>query len=150
MNNLLWFIGIIENYWRYVMNHRDTIHENEKFILIHRGHRKLWIKCYITVSYSAVWVYPLYTRLQGWPVLAFCTLRVRTENLTVNSPTLQPLNHVVDEFSVQMMVYMPQNILKPHRNRNLKIKKIDFSRYRTCRHFMPAFTTSFIKFCIHF
>ncbi len=64
-----------------------------------------------TVSYSAVWVYPLCTRLQGWPVLAFCTPQDRTGNLTINS------------VSMEMCVYIPQNVPKPERNWNFEISK---------------------------
>ena len=65
---------------------------------------------------------------QGWPVPAILHLigiELRTSQSTIQR--LQPLNHVVDEFSVQMMVYMPQNILKHQRNWNFwKLKKLTF------------------------
>ena len=40
-----------------------------------------------------------------------------------------PLDHVGDEISVEMCVYVPQNIPKLPRNRNLKNQNCDPSRY---------------------
>ena len=48
-------------------------------------------------------------------------IELQTSRSTIQH--LQPLNHVVVIISVQMMVYMPLNMWKYHRNRNLKISK---------------------------
>ena len=77
-----------------------------------------------TVSYSAVWVYPLRRASRGWSSPAILPPQDWTENLTANSPTLQPLNHVVDEISCQNVPRYAQGILNYQgnsKNQNLKI-----------------------------
>ena len=46
-------------------------------------------------------------------------------------PNAHPLDHVGDVFSSQMCVYIPQNVPKPPRNRNLKNQNFDPVRIRT-------------------
>ncbi len=66
----------------------------------------------------------LCTRLQGWPVLAFCIPQDWTENLMVSSPTLQPLNHVVDQISCQNVSIYAQSILNYQGNSKIQKSKI--------------------------
>ena len=47
-----------------------------------------------------------------------------TGNLTVNSPTLQPLNQVADEISCLMCLYIAQDV--PGLQENSKIKNLNF------------------------
>ena len=77
------------------------------------------------VSYATVPAWPI---LSSPPrvdqVLEFCPPRDRTNNLTVISPTLSPLNQRGDVFSVQVHVYIPQSypnfkgIEKPESSKN--------------------------------
>ncbi len=77
-----------------------------------------------TVSYSAVWVYPLWLASRGWSSPAILPPQDRTENLTVNSPTLQPLNHVVDEIPSQNVSIYAQGILNYQGNSKIQNLKI--------------------------
>jgi hypothetical protein len=65
-----------------------------------------------------------YSPARGDQVLAFCTPQDWTGNLTVNSPTLQPLNQVADEISCLMCLYIAQDV--PGLQENSKIKNLNF------------------------
>ncbi len=77
-----------------------------------------------TVSYSAVWVYPLWLFSRGWSSPAILPPQDQTENLMVKSPTLQPLNHVVDEISCQNVSIYAQGILNYQGNLKIQNFKI--------------------------
>ncbi len=74
------------------------------------------------------WVYPLSLASQGWSSPAILSPQDRTENLTSNSPTLQPLNHVVDEPSCQNVSIYAQAILNYQR-----ISKIQNWKFWPCQ-----------------
>ncbi len=76
------------------------------------------------VSYSTVWVYPLWLASLGWSSPAILPPQDQTENLTVNSPTLQPLNHVVDEISCPNVSIYAQGILNYQGNSEIQNSKI--------------------------
>ncbi len=75
---------------------------------------------WLAQSYSTVWVYPLWLASLGWSSPAILPPQDRTENLTVNSPTLQPLNHVVDEISCPNVSIYAQGILNYQGNSEIK------------------------------
>ena len=77
-----------------------------------------------TVSYAAVWVYPLWLASWGWSSPTILPPQDWTGNLTVNSPTLQPLNQVADEISCLMCLYIAQDV--PGLQENSKIKNLNF------------------------
>ena len=75
-------------------------------------------------SYSTVLAYPLRLASPGWSSPAILPPQDWTENLTVNSPTLQPLNQVADEISCLMCLYIAQDV--PGLQENSKIKNLNF------------------------
>ena len=75
-------------------------------------------------SYATVLVYPLQLASRGWSSPAILPPQDWTENLTVNSPTLQPLNQVADEISCLMCLYIAQDV--PGLQENSKIKNLNF------------------------
>ncbi len=75
------------------------------------------------VSYSSVWVYPLWLASLGRSSPAILLPQDWTENLTVYSPTLQPLNHVVDEISSQNVPIYAQGILNYQGNSKIQYLK---------------------------
>jgi len=69
-----------------------------------------------------------YSPARGDQVLAFCTPQDWTENLTVNSPTLQPLTHSGWWFFVSnVSIYCPGC---PRTSRKFKNQKFKFCKYR--------------------
>jgi hypothetical protein len=79
------------------------------------------------MSYSA----PSSRDRHGWPnpaILRFIGSNQKPHGLW---PNAHPLNHVGDVFSSEMCVYIPQNVPKPQRNRNLKNQNFDPARIRT-------------------
>ena len=81
-------------------------------------HRVQW------VATPTVLVYPLRLASRGWSSPAILPPQDWTENLTVNSPTLQPLNQVADEISCLMCLYIAQDV--PGLQENSKIKNLNF------------------------
>ena len=81
-------------------------------------HRVQW------VATPTVLVYPLQLASRGWSSPAILPPQDWTENLTVNSPTLQPLNQVADEISCLMCLYIAQDV--PGLQENSKIKNLNF------------------------
>ena len=81
-------------------------------------HRVQW------VATPTVLVYPLQLASRGWSSPAILPPQDWTENLTVNSPTLQPLNQVADEISWLMCLYIAQDV--PGLQENSKIKILNF------------------------
>ena len=81
-------------------------------------HRVQW------VATPTVLVYPLQLASRGWSSPAILPPQDWTGNLTVNSPTLQPLNQVADEISCLMCLYIAQDV--PGLQENSKIKNLNF------------------------
>jgi hypothetical protein len=81
-------------------------------------HRVQW------VATPTVLVYPLRLASRGWSSPAILPPQDWTGNLTVNSPTLQPLNQVADEISCLMCLYIAQDV--PGLQENSKIKNLNF------------------------
>jgi hypothetical protein len=81
-------------------------------------HRVQW------VATPTVLVYPLWLASRGWSSPAILPPQDWTGNLTVNSPTLQPLNQVADEISCLMCLYIAQDV--PGLQENSKIKNLNF------------------------
>ena len=85
-------------------------------------HRVQW------VATPTVLVYPLWLASLGWSSPAILPPQDWTENLTVNSPTLQPLNQVADGISCQnVSIYCPGC---PRTSRKFKNQKFKFCKYR--------------------
>ena len=85
-------------------------------------HRVQW------VATPTVLVYPLQLTSRGWSSPAILPPQDWTENLKVNSPTLQPLNQVADGISCQnVSIYCPW---WPRTSRKLKNQKFKFCKYR--------------------
>ncbi len=85
-------------------------------------HRVQW------VATPTVLVYPLRLASRGWSSTAILPPQDWTGNLTVNSPTLQPLNQVADGISCQnVSIYCPGC---PRTSRKLKNSKFKFCKYR--------------------
>ncbi len=63
------------------------------------------------------------------PAILLRRIELRTSRLTAQQ--LHPPNHCGCDISVQMCLYIPLNMWKCHRNRNLKFQKIDPSWIRT-------------------
>jgi len=85
-------------------------------------HRVQW------VATPTVLVYPLQLASRGWSSPAILPPQDWTENLTVNSPTLQPLNQAADEISCQnVSIYCPGC---PRTSRKFKNQKFKFCKYR--------------------
>jgi hypothetical protein len=76
------------------------------------------------VSYATVLGIPTsYSPARGDQVLAFCTPNDWTGNLTMNSPTLQPLNQVADGISCQnVSIYCPGCPMTSREFKNSKFK----------------------------
>ena len=92
--------------------------EHQKFYFSLRHHFHVWVTGYAShsesstqgsmVSYSTGLVYPLWLASRGWSSPAILPPQDWTENLTINSPTLQPLNQVADGISCQnVSIYCP-------------------------------------------
>ena len=81
-------------------------------------HRVQW------VATPTVLVYPLQLASRGWSSPTILPPQDWTGNLTVNSPTLQPLNQVADEISCLMCLYIAQDV--PGLQENSKIKNLNF------------------------
>ncbi len=68
---------------------------------------------------------------RGGPSPAFLRFMGLTQKPRGLWPNAHPLDHVGDRISIEMCVYISQNVPKPQRNRNLKNQKFDPSRIRT-------------------
>ena len=72
-------------------------------------------------------VYPLWLASLGWSSPTILPPQNWTENLTINSPTLQPLNQAADEISCQnVSIYCPGC---PRTSRKFKNQKFKFCKY---------------------
>ena len=109
-----------------------------KFNFSLRHHFHVWVTGYASHSesstqgsmgsYATVLVYPLQLASRGWSSPAILPPQDWTENLTVNSPTLQPLNQAADEISCQnVSIYCPGC---PRTSRKFKNQKFKFCKYR--------------------
>ena len=83
-------------------------------------------ECYSILSGRPLTLHehPLRLASRGWSSPAILPPQDWTENLTVNSPTLQPLNHVVDEISCQNVSIYAQGILNYQGNSKIQNFKI--------------------------
>ena len=85
-------------------------------------HRVQW------VATPTVLVYPLQLASRGWSSPAILPPQDWTENLMVNSPTLQPLNHSGWwNFMSNVSIYCPGC---PRTSRKFKNQKFKFCKYR--------------------
>ena len=108
-----------------------------KFYFSLRHHFHVWVTGYASHSesstqgsmgsYSTVLVYPLRLASRGWSSPAILPPQDWTENLTVNSPTLQPLTHRGWWFFVSnVSIYCPGC---PWTSRKFKNQNFKFCKY---------------------
>ena len=90
-------------------------------------------ECYSILSGHPLTLHehPLLLASRGWSSPAILPPQEWTENLTVNSPTLQPLNHVVDEISCQNVSIYAQVSQTIKGIQKFKISKFAKIRNRT-------------------